>query len=80
VFAGGKTESHPPETRQTEESIGCKHRHMEADDIRIVNAEAMNECQIVVDFTDGTTAVISVEQLLAAAPDRVDSDDGKSGK
>jgi hypothetical protein len=53
---------------------------METNRIRIVNAEAMNEQEIVVDFSDGTTAVISVEQLLAVAPTRVNSETGNGGE
>jgi hypothetical protein len=53
---------------------------MEPDRIRIVSAEPMNEREIVVDFSDGTTAVISVEQLLAVAPNRLDSESEKRGK
>jgi hypothetical protein len=51
---------------------------MDEDSVRIVSAEAMNEHQIVVDFSDGTTAVIGVEQLLAIAPDRVSSNGNAS--
>jgi hypothetical protein len=46
---------------------------MEADRKRILNVDRLNDYEIIVEFSDRTTATISVEQLLAFAPARHDS-------
>jgi hypothetical protein len=54
-------------------------RNMDADRNRIVSADRLNDYEIAVDFSDRTTAIISVEQLLAIAPNRIDSGSEKPG-
>jgi hypothetical protein len=39
--------------------------------VKVVCAAIMNDYEIVVSFSDQTTALISVDQLLQAAPARV---------
>jgi hypothetical protein len=52
-------------------------RNMEAKRMKIVNADRLNDHQIAVDFSDRTTAILSVEQLLSMAPNRSDSETEK---
>jgi hypothetical protein len=53
---------------------------MQTERTKVVSADPLNDYQIIVDFSDRTTAVLSVEQLLSMAPNRMDAESDKPGK
>jgi hypothetical protein len=52
-------------------------RNMEAKRMKILNADRLNDHQIAVDFSDRTTVILSVEQLLSIAPNRLGAETEK---
>jgi hypothetical protein len=55
-------------------------RNMEAKRIKIVSADRLNDHELAVAFSDRTTAIVSVEQLLSVAPNRMDAESDKPGR
>jgi hypothetical protein len=52
---------------------------VETERAKVVSADPLNDYQVIVDFSDRTTAVLSVEQLLLHSPNRMDAESDEPG-
>ena len=53
---------------------------MEPERVKILKAEVFQHYELLVSLSDGTTARFKVEDLLALAPERLDSSSDQAGE